>query len=66
MLQEEAARLQQALAMLSETQRRVLLLRYYGSLEFHEIAEQLDLPLGTVLSHGHRGLEQLRKIWGTS
>ncbi|MFO0885485.1 MAG: RNA polymerase sigma factor [Pirellulales bacterium] len=36
---------------LSEGQRRVLLLRFYGSMEFHEIAKAMDCPLGTVLSH---------------
>ena len=62
-LRSEAAR-QLAVAMerLSPEQRRVLLLRYYGELRFAEIAEMVGMPLGTVLSHGHRGLETLRKL----
>lgn len=47
---------------LHEVQKRVLLLRFFGELEFAAIAEQLELPLGTVLSHCHRGLRSLRKM----
>jgi RNA polymerase sigma-70 factor (ECF subfamily) len=51
-----------ALDTLNDAQKRVLLLRYFGELEFAAIAEQLQLPLGTVLSHCHRGLQSLRKM----
>jgi RNA polymerase sigma factor (sigma-70 family) len=51
-----------ALGELSEPQRRVLLLRFYGDLTFEEIAEALDCPLGTALSHCRRGLLALRKL----
>jgi RNA polymerase sigma-70 factor (ECF subfamily) len=51
-----------ALDTLSEPQRRTLLLRYYGNLEFGEIAEQLGMPLNTVLSHNRRGLSALRQM----
>ena len=51
-----------ALGALSPDQRRVVLLRYYGGLEFSEIARQCGSPLGTVLSHCHRGLHALRKL----
>jgi RNA polymerase sigma-70 factor, ECF subfamily len=60
---EMQAELQQALNALSEIQRRVLLLRYYGDMDFNTIANQLELPLNTVLSHCHRGLQQLRKTF---
>ena len=62
-LQREEWRLELdgALEALSEAQQRVLLLRYYGELEFAAIAEQLALPLNTVLSHCHRGLAALKK-----
>jgi RNA polymerase sigma-70 factor (ECF subfamily) len=59
---EDARRLDEALRRLSPMQRRVLLLRYYGQLRFAEIAETIGCPLGTVLSHGHRGLAVLRKL----
>jgi RNA polymerase sigma factor (sigma-70 family) len=60
-LAEQRQCLGEALSLLSEPQRRVLLLRYYGNLEFAEIAEAMQCPLGTVLSHCHRGLGKLRR-----
>jgi RNA polymerase sigma-70 factor, ECF subfamily len=59
--EEAAAQLAAALESLTPPQRRVLLLRYYGEMGFAEIAHLMECPLGTVLSHGHRGLECLRK-----
>jgi RNA polymerase sigma-70 factor (ECF subfamily) len=59
---EAMARLAAAMDALSIAQRRVLLLRYYGQLSFAEIAETLDCPLNTALSHCRRGLEALRKM----
>ncbi len=58
---EAAERLNEALDQLTPTQRRVLLLRYYGQMTFHQIAETVGCPLGTALSHCRRGLEMLRK-----
>ena len=60
---ELAVAMDKAMESLSEPQRRVLLLRYYGQLEFAEIAATLDCPLSTVLSHCRRGLLALRKLW---
>ena len=51
-----------ALAVLTEEQRRVLLLRYYGDMQFSEIAEVVGCPLNTALSHCRRGLQMLREI----
>ena len=51
-----------ALDALSEPQRRTLLLRYYGNLDFGQIAELLGAPLNTVLSHNRRGLTALRQL----
>jgi RNA polymerase sigma-70 factor, ECF subfamily len=62
--EEDVALLNAALADLSPFQRRVLLLRYYGQMPFAEIAESMELPVNTVLSHCRRGLEQLRKRLG--
>ncbi|HPP54295.1 MAG TPA: RNA polymerase sigma factor [Thermoguttaceae bacterium] len=61
---EAAEQLTQALDQLSPAQRRVLLLRYYGQMSFAEIAQTMEAPLNTILSHCHRGLEKLRKILG--
>ncbi len=46
---------------LSPAQKRVLLLRYYGDMEFAEIAQQMDIPRNTALSHARRGLLALKK-----
>jgi RNA polymerase sigma-70 factor, ECF subfamily len=62
MLSEQVRLLNTALDSLAPMQQRVLLLRYYGQLEFQEIAETLQMPLNTALSHCRRGLETLRKL----
>jgi len=51
-----------ALQQLTPGQRRVLLMRYFGGLEFAEIAEQMSCPLNTALSHCRRGLQMLRRL----
>jgi RNA polymerase sigma-70 factor (ECF subfamily) len=59
---EANGQLAAALNALTEPQRRTLLLRFYGNLEFSEIAAMLDCPLNTVLSHNRRGLIALRQL----
>ena len=59
---EAVEQLAAALARLTPVQQRVLLLRYYGQLGFAEIAETIDCPLNTTLSHCRRGLEMLRRL----
>jgi RNA polymerase sigma factor (sigma-70 family) len=49
------------LANLSEAQRQALVLRFYLDLRIEDIAELLDLPVGTVKSTLHRGLAALGK-----
>lgn len=61
-LAESIRRLHANMDSLSPPQRRVLLMRYFGDLDFESIADQLEAPLGTVLSHCHRGLAKLRKL----
>ncbi|HVC95522.1 MAG TPA: RNA polymerase sigma factor [Pirellulales bacterium] len=59
---ETCRQLASALDALNEPQRRTLLLRFYGDLEFSEIAKALGCPLNTVLSHNRRGLLALRQL----
>ena len=59
---EAGKRLVAALGCLSEAQRRVLLLRYYGQVDFAQIAEIMNCPLNTALSHCRRGLLALREL----
>ena len=62
----EGSELQRAvadgLASLSEDHRRILLLREYQQLSYDEIAQTLDMDLGTVKSRISRARRALRKI----
>lgn len=49
-----------ALEGLPEEQRRVLLLAYFGGFTQREIADALELPLGTVKTRVRLGMEKLR------
>lgn len=59
---EDREALKQALALLPEQQREVLVLRFYFDLSVAETAAALGVPVGTVKSATHRGLEQLRVL----
>lgn len=56
---ERHAFLHAALAKLPEKYRLVLTLRYLQGFSYAEIADVLNLPLGTVKTHLHRGREAL-------
>jgi RNA polymerase sigma-70 factor (ECF subfamily) len=62
MMSEQIGLLHAALDKLAPMQQRVLLLRYYGQMDFQEIADTLQMPLNTALSHCRRGLETLRRL----
>lgn len=51
-----------ALQELPPMRRSIVVLRYYEDLPEREIAEILDLPLGTVKSGLHRALAQLKPL----
>ena len=57
---EERMRAREALALLRPDEREVVDLFYWSGLTHAEIAEQLDLPLGTVKTRIRRGLLRLR------
>jgi RNA polymerase sigma-70 factor (ECF subfamily) len=50
---------------LSEDQRRVIELSFYSGYSHSEIAELLDLPLGTVKARVNRGLARMRNVLAT-
>lgn len=58
---ETQERVQYEISRLSETYRPVIVLRYMEELSLKDIAEILDLPLGTVKTRLHRGREALRQ-----
>lgn len=61
---EEGERLAAALARLAAPEREILLLRHFADLSFKEIAELLDVPLGTALARAHRALQRLKEQFG--
>ena len=56
------ATLSAVLDQLSEAEKKVLTLRYFGEMKFNEIADLTEMPLNTVLSHARRGLARMREI----
>ena len=52
--------LAQVLSMLPEGQREVLLMRFVDDMSLTEVAQALEIPLGTVKSRLHNALETLR------
>jgi RNA polymerase sigma-70 factor, ECF subfamily len=59
---EEEARLQKALGRLSAEHRAVLVLKDLEGQRYEEIAEILDVPIGTVRSRLHRARLELREL----
>ena len=55
------AELAAALAVLSDEQREVILMRFVDDMTLDEIAAALDVPTGTIKSRLHRALETLRQ-----
>ena len=59
---ERVQAVKQALNGLPPAQREVVRLRIYEEKTFAEIAEQLDIPLGTALGRMRSALEKLRRL----
>jgi RNA polymerase sigma-70 factor (ECF subfamily) len=60
LLPVEPERLQQALNELPEVFRTPIILYYFEEFSYRDIAEQMDLPLGTVMSRLARAKAHLR------
>ncbi len=60
-IDERAKKVRNALENLSPNQRQILELSYYQGLSQSEIAERLNIPLGTVKTHSRRGLLKLKQ-----
>jgi RNA polymerase sigma-70 factor (ECF subfamily) len=58
---ERGEQVQQAVLALPPASRSVLVLREYQSLSYQEIAETLDIPVGTVMSRLNYARGQLRR-----
>jgi RNA polymerase sigma-70 factor, ECF subfamily len=48
---------------LPDFMRQVVLMAYYQGLKYQEIADALDIPLGTVKSRLHAALVKLTELW---
>jgi RNA polymerase sigma-70 factor, ECF subfamily len=49
------------MAGLSPDQRRVMVMKDVLSLSYEEIATALEMPVGTVKCHAHRGRARMRR-----
>lgn len=56
-----AAEVEEALALLPEEYRRVVIMAFLEETSYREIADTLRIPIGTVMSRLHRGRKILRK-----
>lgn len=59
---ELGSQIEQAIARLRPEYRSCILLRHVEGYAYEEIAEMLDLPLGTVKTYIHRARSQLRAL----
>jgi RNA polymerase sigma-70 factor (ECF subfamily) len=59
---ERGERVRQAVLELPQASRAVLVLREYEGLSYREIAETLDIPIGTVMSRLNYARNRLRKL----
>ncbi len=60
----EVWEVRKALDNLSDSDRDLIRLQHYGELTHAEIAERLDIPLGTVKSRSHRAHRKLAGLLG--
>jgi RNA polymerase sigma-70 factor (ECF subfamily) len=59
---EQRAELARELGGLSDDQRHVMVMKDVLALSYEEIAEVLDMPVGTVKCHAHRGRARMRRL----
>jgi len=57
---ELRAKLEAALARLSEADREIVELRHTGGMSFRALSDYYDEPLGTLLARHHRALKKLK------
>jgi RNA polymerase sigma-70 factor (ECF subfamily) len=63
---ERRDRVRASVEKLPEFLRQVILLAYYQGLKYREIAEILDIPVGTVKSRLHAALVRLQEEWSAT
>lgn len=60
LLDEQAEQVRSAIESLSADQQTVVRKRIYEGLKFREIAEELDVPLGTILARMHSAIKKIK------
>jgi RNA polymerase sigma-70 factor (ECF subfamily) len=63
---ERRDRVRASVERLPDFLRQVLVLAYYQGLKYREIADVLDIPVGTVKSRLHAALVKLQEMWTSS
>lgn len=63
-LTDRAKRVHNALDQISDKQRKVLQVAYFNGMSQSEIAEEFDIPLGTVKTRMRDGMIKLRELLG--
>lgn len=63
MSRERTEAVKRAIETLSDDQQLIVRKRIYEGLKFREIANSLDMPLGTVLARMHSSLKKLRPFF---
>jgi RNA polymerase sigma-70 factor (ECF subfamily) len=61
--QERSEQVRASVDRLPDFLRQVLILAYYQGLKYREIADILDIPVGTVKSRLHAALVKLQEAW---
>jgi RNA polymerase sigma-70 factor, ECF subfamily len=61
---QQRARIERALATLSQDHRRIVVLSDIEGLSYKEIAEVLEIPMGTVMSRLHNARKRLKAALG--
>lgn len=58
-----AMSLQDLIELLNEYEKNIILLKFYHDRTIKEVAETLEIPLGTAKTVLYRALKKLRKEW---
>jgi RNA polymerase sigma-70 factor, ECF subfamily len=58
-------RLEKAIARLPPNQRLLVAAHYLEGIQYEDLAEALDIPMGTVKTHLYRAKQQLRRLLET-
>jgi RNA polymerase sigma-70 factor (ECF subfamily) len=64
--EERRAKVRDSVDRLPEFLKQVVVLAYYQGLKYREIAEVLEIPVGTVKSRLHAALARLQEAWSAA